>query len=106
MTINRTNISMTRGDSETLTVSLSNGVFNAGDTVTLTVRPDVEDPIVLQKVVTEFFDGAAIFILVPNDTEGLEFGDYVYDIQLTRADGYVTTLVKPSQFTLEEEVTY
>ncbi|MBQ7737039.1 MAG: hypothetical protein IJT62_04315 [Oscillospiraceae bacterium] len=106
MVINGTNISMVRGDSETLTVTCSEP-FAAGDAVTLTVREDVESPIALQKTVTVFGDyGEAVIEIQHEDTEGLDFGNYVYDIQLTRADGTVTTLVKVSRFTLEEEVTY
>ena len=106
MTITGTNISMTRGDSESVTVTCS-VPFDTGDTVYLTVREDVESPIAMQKIVDTFGgDGQAVIGIEPADTEGLDFGDYVYDIQLTRADGTVTTLVKVSKFTLEEEVTY
>lgn len=106
MTIKGTNISMVRGDSETLTVTCSEP-FSARDSVTLTVREDVESPIVFQKTVTAFGpEGEAVIDFDHEDTEGLDFGNYVYDIQLTRADGTVTTLVKVSRLTLEEEVTY
>jgi len=98
---------MTRGDSESVIVTCPKEPFAAGDTVTMTVRPDVESPIVLQKVVTVFTDeGKAVISIDHEDTEGLDFGSYVYDIQLVRADGTVKTAVKPSEFTLEEEVTY
>ena len=106
MTIKGTQIRMTRGDSETLTVTLEDDSFVEGDTVYMTVRPDVEEAISFQKVVTVFLDGAAVFGIEHDDTEGLDFGEYVYDVQLIRADGTVKTLVKPSKFILEEEVTY
>ena len=106
MTIRGTKISMTRGDSETVTVTCS-VPFAAGDTVTLTMREDVESEIAMQKVVTDFgAAGEAVIVIEPEDTEALDFGDYVYDLELRRADGTVTTLVKPSVFTLTEEVTY
>ena len=100
----KVNIPMTRGDSESITVRCSEAFVN-GDAVYFTVREDAESPIVLQKTVTEFEDGAVIG-LAPADTEPMDFGEYVYDIQVTRADGTVTTLVKPSKFKLLEEVTY
>jgi hypothetical protein len=111
----KVNISMTRGDSESITVRCyektdgGETVFlpiEDGDTVYLTVRPDAEGEIVLQKVIEDFPDGAAVIPFAAEDTAGLDFGNYVYDIQLTRADGTVTTLLVPAKFTLKDEVTY
>ena len=36
----------------------------------------------------------------------MAFGEYVYDVQVTRGDGRVKTLVPKSRFTLEEEITH
>ena len=105
MKLNGINISMVRGDSESLTVTCSTP-FSAGDTVYLTVREDAESDIAMQKIVTEFPDGKAVFIIEPDDTEGLDFGNYVYDIQVTWAGGVVKTLVGPARWRLTEEVTY
>ena len=82
MKLNGINISMVRGDSESVTVRC------------------------MQKIVTEFPDGKAVFIIEPDDTEGLDFGNYVYDIQVTWAGGVVKTLVGPARWRLTEEVTY
>ena len=101
----KVNIAMTRGDSESITVACSMP-FADGDTVYFTLRQDAESEIVLQKAITEFFDGKAVIPLLPEDTEPLDFGNYLYDIQVTRADGAVTTLIVPSRFRLNEEVTY
>lgn len=101
----KVNIAMTRGDSESITVTCS-VPFTSGDTVYFTVREDAESGIVLQKVITEFADGRAIIPILPEDTEPLDFGTYLYDIQVTRAGGVVTTLIIPSRFKLNEEVTY
>ena len=101
----RINITMTRGDSESIRVTCSEP-FAGGDAVTFTMREAVDSPIVLQKTVTAFDDGAALIVFEPEDTSPLAFGEYVYDIQATRADGTVTTMVDPSRFTLGEEVTY
>ena len=111
MKVRGSNLSMTRGDSESITVKcFQSGTpvpFENGDTVTFTVREDVESPIALQKTVTTFDEnGWAVIALLPGDTEDMDFGSYVYDIQLTRADGTVTTLITISNFELTEEVTY
>lgn len=106
MTVNGTKLAMVRGDSESITVQCTPS-FSTGDTIYFTVRQTVEDPIVLQKIVTEFDnDGKAVIIISPSDTESLDFDDYVYDIQLTKADGTVTTLIEPDRFRIKEEVTY
>ena len=39
------------------------------------------------------------------DTKAMAFGKYVYDIQLTMADGDVYTIVPPATFDLLKEVT-
>ena len=101
----KVNIEMTRGDSESVTIRCSQP-FQAGDAVYLTVREDADSDIAMQKIVTSFPNGEAVFGILPGDTEGLDFGNYVYDIQVTRADGTVTTLIVPSRFRLNEEVTY
>ena len=101
----KVNIEMTRGDSESVTVRCSQP-FQAGDTVYLTVREDAESDIAMQKTVTVFPDGKAVIGIDSEDTERLDFGDYLYDVQVTWADGTVTTLIAPSRFRLTEEVTY
>lgn len=106
MTLSGTNISMTRGDTETLTVRCS-VPFEDGDTVYMTARESVEAPVAFQKIVRDFGDeGDAVIVIDHEDTEGMDFGDYLYDVQVTRDSGTVTTLVKPSKFTLTEEITY
>ena len=107
MTIKGTNISMVRGDSATITVRCAQQPFTEGDAVAMTVRESVDSPVELRKDVTAFeYDGSAIIPILPEDTSSMGFGDYVYDIQLTRSDGTVNTVVTVSRFTLEEEVTY
>lgn len=106
-------IYMTRGDTETITVSLRDSTgadmpLVVGDTIYFTVKssPQTEDKI-LQKVITTFDEGKAIIDIVPEDTKSLLApSECVYDVQLTRADGSVTTIIKPSNFVIEEEVTY
>ena len=106
MTLSGTNISMTRGDTETLTIRCS-VPFEDGDTVYMTARESVEAPVAFQKIVREFGDeGEAVIVIDHEDTRDLAFGDYVYDVQVTRAAGAVKTLIQPSKLKLTEEVTY
>jgi hypothetical protein len=112
MTITGTNISMVRGDTEALTVRLldEEGAqvdFESGDTVYFTMREALGDTItILQKIITGFTDGETVIQINPSDTDELFFKTYVYDIQWTRADGQVKTIVPASNFTILAEVTY
>ena len=106
MILTGTDISMTRGDTETLTIRCS-VPFEDGDVVYMTVREDAESPVQFQKTVVDFGEqGKAVIVIDSEDTEPMAFGDYQYDIQVTRMDGRVKTLVLPSKFTLTEEITY
>lgn len=94
-----TNISMIRGDSETILVSCMDvndspiALVN-GDLIYFTIKERITSTAnVLQKIVSTFQDGKAYISILPNDTKNLYFKKYVYDIQLTRADQSVTTLV-------------
>ena len=106
MDLNGTNLTMTRGDTEELIVSCSDP-FRDGDEVAMTVRESADSPVEFQKIVREFSEeGKAVIVIDHEDTEGMNFGTFLYDIQITREDGEVKTPVKPSKFTLTEEITY
>lgn len=45
-----------------------------------------------------------ILTLDPEDTKPLGFGTYVYDVELTKADGTVDTFITKAKFKLTEEV--
>lgn len=111
---NTKEMSMVRGDSESILVrqrDKENGElirFVTGDTVYLTVKSTarIEDKS-FQKVITDFEeDGSALIHIEPIDTKDCEFGDYVYDIQVTFADSTVKTIIETSKFRLKPEVTY
>ena len=112
MRIEGTDIYMIRGDNESLTISMEDAQGNAipfeeGDTVYMTVKKSTAtQEKVMQKTATEFVDGKATFEIEPEDTKELSPYKYVYDIQLTKAEGEVRTLIKPSAFVVEPEVTY
>lgn len=108
MTIDKNGLRMLRGDTEQLSVSCQweDGTprpFEDGDRVTFTVA--WSRGVVLQKTVTSFQDGVAVFVLSHADTNDLTPGEYSYDVQLTARDGTVKTILPPARFVLEEDVT-
>ncbi len=112
MEIQGYNISMIRGDTETIKISCKNAQgadvpLENGDTLYFTVKSSVgTEEKEMQKVITEFSDGIAYINISPDDTKLMSFGSYYYDIQLTREDGTVKTIIPPSKFTVKREVTY
>jgi len=112
MKVDGNNITMTRGDSETISIFCRNEDLTlvplvTGDIIYFTVKANMyKEIITLQKIITIFTDGKAIVIIAPLDTKELEFRSYVYDVQLTKADGTVSTIIPPSTFTIGGEVTY
>ena len=112
MKIKGTNISMTRGDSEAIKVTVKDTLGNIvplviGDTIYFTVRENLLSPTkIIEKIITEFVDGQALITIHPQDTNHLRFTSYVYDIQLTKENGSVKTIITPSHLTITGEVTY
>ena len=103
--VNGTNISLTRGDSATLHVDLTQGgapyEMQVGDVLTMTVKKDPNDA---EAVLTLTADSDCTFHFAPEDTEGLAFGGYKYDIQLTTGEDVYTPIV--ATFNITEEVTW
>lgn len=102
-------IRLTRGDTARLNVSInndSNGTeyeIQDTDELRFTVKKSVSDESpVLQKIIT----GSSLFHIRPEDTAGLSFGRYKYDVQLTTGGGDVYTVIGPSTFEIAQEVTY
>lgn len=99
-------IFVTRGDSAVFNLDLlyADGnpfALQSGDVLTFTVKKTTSDKdALIQKNVTD------AIVLKPSDTSGLAYGRYVYDLQLTRANGYVETIITPSTFIVGEEVTF
>ena len=106
------NITFRRGDSDSITVRCGEELLTAGALLELTVRRSAEDAEELHKAIRDFREGAAVIPFEAEDTAGMEFGRYVYDIQLTTAGGRVLHLVPPRpeqplpKFTLTKEVTH
>lgn len=112
MKIQNTNMEMIRGDSESITLFMTdaNGgsiPFEFGDTVYFTVKPRAGvDTITIQKIMTAFDqDGKVVIDILPEDTRALRAAEYVYDVLLMKANGRVTTIVHPSKFVIVAGVT-
>ena len=102
-------IHLTRGDTARFsigqivnTITNTNYTPTAEDTVTMTIKKTVlqADPFV-QIIVP----GGEVLHIKPEDTKAMAFGKYVYDIQITMADGDVYTIIPPATFELLKEVT-
>lgn len=102
-----TTITLTRGDSFAATISISqpNGypyVPSPGDSIRFAMKRNIKDKDVL--IYKNIPIDTLKLILDPEDTKDLEFGSYVYDIQLIKSTGEVDTFITKSTLTLTEEV--
>lgn len=106
-----TTVTHTRGDTANLKVTilkeLPSGekepyIPEQGDVVRFAFSDHYDDdnPIIMKDIPID----TLILHLDPEDTEPLEFGDYVYDIELTTVDGDVDTFIERAKWKLTEEV--
>ena len=102
-------IHLTRGDTArfriTQATNLATGepyVFLPEDKLEFTIKKSVSDadPLIHKSV-----SGGEIIHLLPEDTKPLSFGRYVYDVQLTVANGDVYTIIVPTVFEIAKEGT-
>ena len=113
--INGTSISLTRGDTLNIEVGIKDCKGDdyqpePGDKIRFALKRNAlginqkdfidHHPLILKDISTE----TMMLILDPDDTKPLAFGDYVYDIELTHADGTVDTFIPDSRFTIMREV--
>lgn len=103
---NTTDIKMVRGDSEGILLRFNNYELTESDKIELTVRKTFKSPEVIRKMAQLMEDGTALVTIYPEDTADLDFGAYIYDVQVTFANGSVKTVVPPSTFFIGGEVTY
>lgn len=101
-------IRLTRGDTARLTVPIvnlaNNGEYTmqSGDILYFSVKKSAKDGDFLFQKVSE---GSNSIHIKPEDTAGLSFGKYKYDVQLTTESGDVYTVIEPSTFEVMEEIT-
>lgn len=102
-----TTITLTRGDSFAADIGIfqPNGhpyIPTEGDQVRFAMKKNVKEEEVL--ILKEIPIGTMRLVLEPEDTKDLDFGNYVYDIQLTKSTGEVDTFITKSTLILTEEV--
>ena len=108
--IDGTSITMTRGDTlkvQFIPILKNNEEYTeyapaSGDTIRFAMKRRYEDNNVLisKAIPTDTF----LLHLRPEDTKSLRFGHYVYDVELTYANGEVDTYIDKATLTLSEEV--
>ena len=94
--ITGTTITLTRGDTFEALVSATKRdgtqyIPVEGDVIRFAMKENYDDPRPL--LVKDIPIDTMMLTLEPQDTADLNFGKYVYDIQLTKANGKVDTLV-------------
>lgn len=105
--ISGSTIQMTRGD----TLSIKVDIFNSDgttyevqedDIIRFAMKKKYKDP---QPLIIKVLDHETLRLqLNPEDTEALEYGDYVYDVEITMGDGTVDTFIAEATLTLTKEV--
>lgn len=114
--VNGTTIQITRGDSgyfqfTPYTVSPTGErteyVAQEGDSIRFAMKKKLSDS--YEVLLTKEVDTTSFQMkLNPEDTEGLAFGTYYYDVQLTTAGGDIDTYIpetgKVAEFIIEKEV--
>ena len=102
-------IRLTRGDTARLEITIENSLdgteylMDPNDILTFTIKKSVKDS---ESLVNKESRGHNAFHIEPNDTSELSFRKYFYDVQLTRANGDVYTVIVPTTFEIMKEVTY
>lgn len=102
-----TTITLTRGDSFGADVEIfrpdgSPYLPNPGDSIRFAMKAKISDkePLILKDISIDSMK----LLLDPEDTKDLAFGTYLYDIQLTKANGTIDTFITKSKLVLTEEV--
>ena len=104
-TVEDNNIFITRGNSAFLPFDVmdkdgNSYVVQPDDAVIMTVKKTAEDTqYLIQKQLVN-----GMFSIVPTDTAGLDFGDYVYDVWITMVNGYTDQIIPVSLFRILKEV--
>lgn len=107
MKVKNNDIIITRGDTEGILIRFRDYVPTSEDKFEMTVRKSIQSPDKLLHKVGQLMENGTVLIKIdPSDTSGLDFGQYVYDVQATFGSGEVKTIIKPAKFFVGGEVTY
>lgn len=99
------NIELTRGDTGLFTITLTDQTGNTytpqtGDTIRFAMSQSYGKEVLINKPIPI---NTLTLELEPSDTKSLNFGKYVYDIELTDYQGRVSTVIMGT-LTLTKEV--
>ena len=103
-----TTIYLTKGDTFKRTLTLKNRTTGEtyipveGDSIRFAAKKKYTDETCL--IYKDIPIDTMLLHLEPEDTKNLAKGDYVYDIQLTYANGDIDTFIDRAKLTLTEEV--
>lgn len=102
-----TTIYLTRGDTAYIQITLTDSAGNAyvpaeGDVIRFAVKKLYSDVNVLLEI--NIPTETLMLTINPADTKKFRFGEYKYDIELTRSDGVVDTFIDRADFFVTEEV--
>ena len=105
--VKKTTITLTRGDTFRATISITDEDGNPyipveGETIRFAMKKDYSDAECL--IEKDIPISNMELVILPNDTKELPFGSYVYDIQITRANGDIDTFITKATLILTEEV--
>lgn len=103
-------VELTRGDTARLTITIMDDdgepyVVKNDDVLTMTVKLTVDDD---EPCFTKTVTGGNVIHIKPEDTASLDFGKYIYDVELaTHVDEEVDvyTIIEKTTFKIREEVT-
>ena len=99
-------ITLTRGDDAQLVINITDSTgavrdMFTDDLLTMTVRDKINGTLLFQ-----ITTNTNTLTILPTHTKDIEFGSYIYDVQLRTFDGKTYTVIIPSSFILDKEVTY
>lgn len=113
--ISKNKITMTRGDTLRANIAMTDADGNPyipkdGDSIRFALKTSQlnstktdyadSEPLIVKSIPTDTLE----LKLDPSDTKPLGFGTYVYDIEITYANGDVDTFITTAEFTLTPEV--
>lgn len=105
--VSNTSITLTKGDTfkATITMTDSTGAVytpQENDVIRFAMKQNYSDSrVLITKIIPH---NTMLLQLDPSDTSSLKTGKYVYDIQITYANGDVDTFIDRATLTLTEEV--
>lgn len=105
--ISGTTITMTRGDTLSLTIAITTQdgepyEVQSGDEIRFAMKKLYTDA---EPLIEKVIDNETLGLqLDPEDTKELPFGSYVYDVEITMEDGTVDTFIPEAKLNLAKEV--